>query len=169
MEVRARWVSNGMPQKGWTLVDIEDQGKGNLTPCEWCHTMIRYVHHLEHPRGNLSSSCGCDCCEALTEDYITPSKREKEVRGRSGRLERWMKSSRWFETKSGSFRRRDKGVLAYKRGDRWLLLIGQEWINEKFASLEAAKRAAFEKVDATKRFANEAFVVGPGENPRPLP
>jgi hypothetical protein len=45
------------------------------------------VHTLAHP-DHPSIAVGCDCAENLTEDYVNPERREKELRAKAGRKKR---------------------------------------------------------------------------------
>lgn len=74
-----RWKANGLPRKGWRLVDVIDTEELSSN-CEWCGTDIRYEHHLYHDEQDLQSISGCVCAEHLTDDYVNPKKREKELK-----------------------------------------------------------------------------------------
>ena len=52
------WKSDDVPHDGWTCSGIEDLG-APVGICEMCgYQIIRYAHHMEHPRYH-SLTAGC--------------------------------------------------------------------------------------------------------------
>ena len=46
---------------------------------------IRYVHILQHPNFSGELRVGCICTEHMTDDYINPQKKERELKNRLNR------------------------------------------------------------------------------------
>lgn len=138
-----RWKANGLPRKGWELVDVEDTG--DLTSeCEWCGTSIRYVHHIVHKTQGHRSTCGCVCGENLTQDYVGHRAKEKMLRKTASMSKRWLTSPRWRQSERGNIYRRDQAVqvLLYKKGANWGIKVGEDWGTRTYPSLDQAKIAA---------------------------
>lgn len=96
-----------VPQKGWNLEDVldvrfdEDRAYGEYDDCQFCgHEQIRFVHILSHRDYSDRIRVGCVCAEQLTEDYVTPKRREYELRGRAARRERWL-TRKWKLSRKG--------------------------------------------------------------------
>jgi len=93
------WKQQGIPHKGWTLETIYDvRGDGQsedettYETCMMCaHEKIRYVHVVSHPDFSNKLLVGCQCAEKLTDDYINPQRREKELRNKTSRRIRFIK------------------------------------------------------------------------------
>ncbi len=91
------WKQHGIPHKGWTLIDVidvrEDGQEERETDYETCimcgNEKIRYVHIVEHPDIAEEFRVGCTCAEKMTNDYVNPEKREKELRNRVTRRINW--------------------------------------------------------------------------------
>lgn len=80
-----KWSDPGVPHKGWVttaVIDLEEPKQ----VCEMCeHQHIRYVHFMYHPKYPVELECGCICACHMSEDYVTPVEREKELRRKSQR------------------------------------------------------------------------------------
>ena len=158
----ARWNKEGIPHKGWRYLDIEDLGEG-LEPgqqieyeqCEMCNNeRIRYVHILSHPEFERELRVGCVCASKLTDDYINPQQREKDLINRLKRKKNFAKQDWYIHPRSGNL------VLPYK-GD-YITIIKSKYgsfgiaYNNKYYwkyrgrniyDVETAKQAAFELFD----------------------
>lgn len=81
----ARWEREGIPQKGWKEIGVEDLREsleyGNpveYEQCEMCEQeKIRYVHILQHPNFSGELRVGCICAEHMTDDILI-LKRKRE-------------------------------------------------------------------------------------------
>ena len=158
----ARWSKKGLPHKGWRYVGVEDLGEG-LAPgerieyeqCEICgNEKIRYVHILTHPEVDGELRVGCDCASKLTDDYVDPQQRERDLKNRLNRKKNFAKQDWYVHPRSGNL------VLPYK-GD-YLTIIKSKYGNLGIAyksnyvwkyrgkniyDMETAKQAAFELFD----------------------
>jgi hypothetical protein len=97
----------GVPHKGWQEIGVidlrQEQGAfyGEYEDCEFCgHEQIRFVHLLEHSSYPEVLRVGCICACDLTEDYKNPKRREREIRNRAARKERFV-FRKWKQTKLG--------------------------------------------------------------------
>jgi hypothetical protein len=97
----------GVPHRGWRLVDVidlhDDEGLeyGDYEDCQFCdHEQIRYVHLLGHSSYDGIARVGCICACKLTEDYVNPKLRERELRNRSARRQRFP-DRKWKLTRQG--------------------------------------------------------------------
>jgi hypothetical protein len=153
-----RWKNNGLPRKGWLLVDVIDE-EFSHNQCDWCGTVIRYVHYLKHPIELLQTQCGCICAEHLTEDYVSSKLREKELRKISAKRIRDLKREKQKEklkyvhffreprkTKKGNYwiKYDDILVLIFSSNDFWKLKIGNKWGRQLYETVYQAQSAAWD-------------------------
>lgn len=148
------WKQHGIPHKGWTLVDVidvrEDGQSAWETDYETCmmcgNEKIRYVHILEHPEVDEEFRVGCTCSEKMTNDYINPERRERELRNRASRRVNWTKKD-WKISKSGNFflkvDRQHLLIYKDKKTDKYKVKIGETFGKKTFNTLAEAKIAAF--------------------------
>jgi hypothetical protein len=77
-----RYLPTLKAHKGWTWIGVDDL-EDITGECGACGKQeIRYIHfltHHEHP----SITVGCVCAGNLTEDYVNPAAREKELRAKA--------------------------------------------------------------------------------------
>ena len=149
---QGKWSEANVPHKGWSCVNVEDLGSPSET-CEMCEiTEIRYVHWMTHPNYEETLHVGCVCAEHMEEDYVTPRRREQQLRNAAQRKKRWL-SRHWsssvkgnsylntdgfnitiFEKSSGSF----GGKLTNRR-------TGESILSRRtYSSEDQAKLAAFD-------------------------
>jgi hypothetical protein len=82
----ALWNQPGIPHRGWHCTDVEDLGDLDGT-CEMCGTPIRYVHTMRH-HDHERLGVGCVCAEKMSDDYVGPRKRERELKNQVARNKR---------------------------------------------------------------------------------
>jgi hypothetical protein len=149
-----KWSTPGVPHKGWTCIDTDDLGSDDMKICEMCETSeIRYAHKMTHPDYKGPLVVGVVCAGHMEEDVVRAKDRERQVRNRSSRRERWP-HSRWKTSRSGNEYRNHAGyncvVKQWPQG--WQVLItplpeGQLIAGKKrFATSEEAKLAAFDYI-----------------------
>jgi hypothetical protein len=155
--------TSGVPHKGWLLNDVIDlqldEGLvfGEYEDCEFCNQeQIRYVHILGDHDYSGSIRVGCICSCNLTEDYITPKRRERELRNAAARRGRFH-DRKWRITKRGG-----QAITI----DRFRVTVGKIftvkfslWINSKdgtrsYDELRTAKIRAFDAVQGMKSARN---------------
>lgn len=148
------WKQQGIPHKGWTLVnviDVREDGQAewetDYETCMMCgNEKIRYVHIVAHSEVAEEFRVGCTCAEKMTNDYLNPAKREKELKNKANRRINWTKRE-WKRSKSGNHFLNINGthILIYKdnRSNKFKVKVGATFGKKSFDSLQAAKIAAF--------------------------
>jgi hypothetical protein len=88
-----KWSEPGVPHKGWTCVDVDDNGcepDDEWTICEMCEVVeIRWVHRMTHPDYPDELGVGCICAEHMEDDYVGPKLREQRAQSRARRRQGW--------------------------------------------------------------------------------
>lgn len=151
----ALWDQPGVPHKGWVWKDSYDAfDDGDYVTCEMCgQERVRYVHIMEHESYFEELKVGCVCAEKMSDDYINPRGREKDLQKRAGRRKNWIKRS-WKESTKGNPKIKAKGydvvifpdkvgrygIGAFKDGQK-------HFASKKFLTVDAAKQAAFNFVE----------------------
>ncbi len=98
-----KWTRPDVPHRGWTCIDVYDDGSPPSRICEMCEKQeIRYVHVLEHPEYDGPLSVGCICAEAMEEDYTEPREREQRLKGIAARRRRWEERD-WDVSAKGNY------------------------------------------------------------------
>lgn len=167
----ARWEREGIPQKGWKEIGVEDLREsleyGNpveYKQCEMCgQEKIRYVHILQHPNFSGELRVGCICAEHMTDDYINPQKKERELKNRLNRKKNFMRKE-WQERSEGKYLLRYKGeiimIMKSKFGPGWGVLYGGQQVfqynNRKIDDFYTAKLIAFDLFDEQHESRGEA-------------
>lgn len=140
--------------------DGELADEANYETCEMCgHEQIRFVHLMRHQEHPVELRAGCVCAEKMSGDYVAPKKRERVLRSRAARREKWL-TRKW--------RRSAKGNLWIKARDYHVVVaaeIGQSgkfrgFINEKrgkilYESENAARLALFDAIEKMKEIAKK--------------
>ncbi|HRB30890.1 MAG TPA: hypothetical protein PK872_05190 [Ferruginibacter sp.] len=155
------WNIPGVPHRGWTLDDVIDiRGEGqaewetNYESCMMCgNEKIRYVHIVSHAEVKEEFRVGCVCAEKMTNDYINPGAREKELRNRASRRSNWLNKN-WKYSKHGNpyLKIDGKIIVIYKdkRTGKYKVSIDEIFGRKHFANLTDAKIAAFNGVEYLK-------------------
>jgi hypothetical protein len=147
-ESPSRWIDNGLPRKGWILDDVIENEFGDYQ-CEWCATSLRYSHRLWHPENNIHAIAGCICAEHLTQDYVNPRKREKELKKKAKQkknsINKFFKS---FKPGKKSFYSnhfgRNNFILVFQKSDGlFYLKIGDKWGKRSYNDFNAAVLSAY--------------------------
>lgn len=147
-----RWDQKDIPHKGWTCQNVEDICDGSefdsceLESCEMCGTSIRYIHIMEHNSHPNILRVGCICAEKMSDDYIQPRKREKNLKNKALRRNKWL-NRRWRTSQKGNQYLNLKGNnigVRKKRNGKW-----GWWINSTFSrrSYDSENKAKMELFD----------------------
>lgn len=142
----------GMPRKGWIYEGCTDL-KSLSGSCEACGTAIRYVHTLSHPAEDLMIEVGCVCAEHLCEDYVTPARQERLVKGFAARLATFSKKA-WYVNERGTHWLRYHGHLlwVFKRKDgSWGYAVDQQFSTKRFKTVLGARQAAYQQMYGPKK------------------
>lgn len=147
------WKRQGIPHKGWTLVDVIDFGT-DYGICMMCgKENIRYIHILEHAEVLEQFMVGCICAEKMTDDYFYPKKRERELRNRARRRINWIKKE-WKRNLSGNYYLNigERYLLIYldNKTNKYKVKINEIFGKKTFSILEEAKVAAFDGIEYLK-------------------
>lgn len=155
------WNQQGIPHKGWELEcveDIREDGQSvdetEYESCMMCgNERIRYVHVVSHIEVAEIFRVGCVCAMKMTDDYINPEKREKELRNKANRRVSWTQKQ-WKVSKSGNQYLNIQGhhLLIYrdKKTGRYKVKIDDVFGNKSFETLKKAKVAAFNGMEYMK-------------------
>lgn len=155
------WRQQGIPHKGWTLLDVIDvreydqaEWETNYETCMMCgNEKIRYVHIVEHPEVEDEFRVGCTCAEKMTSDYINPERRERELRSRAIRRINWAKRE-WKRSKNGNYflniQERHLLIFKDKKTNKYKVKVGERFGKKTFDTLEEAKIAAFNGMEYLK-------------------
>lgn len=155
------WRQQGVPHKGWTLVDVIDvradgqpEWDTEYEICMMCgNEKIRYVHILQHQEVDQEFRVGCTCAEKMTNDYVNPERRENELRNKANRRISWRKKQ-WKKSKNGNhyLKVEDRILVIYKdkRTSKYNVKIADIFGNKSFDTLEQAKVAAFNGMEYLK-------------------
>lgn len=130
------------PESGWEYVGEDDLG-GLYGTCDRCHTELRYIFFVQHPKWE-PMAVGTVCCDDLTGTKIASDKRKFD-----DRLKRFMKSKRWTE-ESGSHIIKQKKITIQVIPSEGEYRLKMNNTNGKkvYASLEAAKARVFEFIES---------------------
>ena len=155
------WKHQGIPHKGWTLEDVidiredgQEEWETDYETCMMCgNEKIRYVHILTHPDIDEEFRVGCICAENMTDDYVNPQQREKELRNRTNRRINWTKKE-WKRSKNGNYYLTVQGhhLLIYrdKKSKKFKVKIGDIFGKKTFDNLDKAKVAVFNGIEYLK-------------------
>lgn len=143
-----------MPHKDWRCVSVQDLREeapdAPLATCEMCgQESIRYVHTMLHKMRQEPLDVGCVCAEKMAVGYDVKGA-ERRLRNRASRRKTFVESG-WRAARSGTgnlWRRKNGVMILVGKGQYgFFAKVGEQFLKGKFASLHAAKVAAFNKVD----------------------
>ncbi len=153
------WNQPGVPKKGWTVLDVSDLGEERETGevCKMCgQEDLRYVFSMMHPE-YASLQVGCVCAEKMTEDYVTPQKKQNELKNTAARRRRALSRrafvrtnclrAPWQKTGKGEVRKiSGYWVTVYQRAEGWGAVIQKAHSKKTYATIEEARGALFDEV-----------------------
>lgn len=158
----AHWNSKDVPHKGWILIDVidirEDGQPIDETEYEKCmmcgNEKIRYVHIVQHKDIEEEYRVGCICAEKMTEDYVNPREREKELKRKSNERITWIKK-KWKISKSGNHYLNIDGHNLVVFDDaitgKYKCKINEAFGTKTYNDLSAAKIGLFNKIEDLKQ------------------
>ena len=155
------WKQPGVPHKGWSLIDvidIRDYGQGEedteYETCMMCgHEKIRYVHIVEHQEIDEEFRVGCVCAKNMTNDYVNPGKKERNLRNRANRRNNWSKRNWKISQKGNLYLKIDTHLIVIfeeRKSKKYKVMIDKVVGNMTFESIELAKLGAFLGVEYFK-------------------
>jgi hypothetical protein len=138
---------------------VDDLGPDNMQMCQMCETSeIRYAHTMTHPDYEGPLVVGVVCAGHMEQDIQQARNRERNVRNRSSRRDRWP-HSKWRVSKAGH-EYRDLGgyrCLVQQWPQGWQLKIlplpDGEWVagRKRYGTAEQAKLAGFDYITQNPR------------------
>ena len=155
------WNQHSIPHKGWTLLDVidirEDGASEDETDYESCmmcgNEKIRYVHIVTHNEVDEDFRVGCICAQKMTNDYINPEKREKDLKNKNLRRINWAKKKWKVSVKGNDYLNKDGHFLSifknYKSG-KYKCLIDKKFGSKEYDSTSLAKIGLFNKIEEMK-------------------
>jgi len=143
------WNMDDVPHNGWSCVGVTDLGEA-CGICEMCgNQIIRYVHHMIHPRYHPLNA-GCICAGKMEDDIAAAKKREQDFKNKQSRRENFH-NRKWKQSRNGNsyIKIKDHIVLLYKTKNwiGWKYSIDNVFCDKVFKSREEAVDAAFEALD----------------------
>jgi hypothetical protein len=90
-----------LPESDWNcsgVLDAKAIDADGQSACEFCGTIIRWIHVLEHDDHPKSMQAGCCCAVRLCCDYDAEAA-ERDVKNRMGRRLRFMNLRRWKQSR----------------------------------------------------------------------
>ncbi len=147
-----RWDRKDVPHKGWACIDCYDlcaDGEEDYSTCEMCgKERIRYIHVMKHPGFPEELRVGCICAGKMTDDYIGPRNREKELRNRSVRRGNWLKRNWRVSSKGNDFLNvQGHNIVIFPdkfRSHYWKFRIDETFGRKSYPTSSQAKIAAFD-------------------------
>jgi len=154
------WDDPNVPKNGWVCADVIDLG-APFGECAMCGKEdIRYVHIMLHD-AHQSIGTGCVCAGKMEGDINASKERENRLKNKIGRYATFTKLDLKMSKKGNPYTKYKDTVITFmERENRdnkesepistWAFVENGEF-SKNYKSLEEAKRAAFEKVDARRR------------------
>lgn len=156
------WNIPNIPHKGWILQYVYDVRANCETieeteykTCMMCNNeRIRYVHVVYHQDSSEELEVGCICAEKMTNDYVTPKRREKELRNKANRKRNFI-SHQWKLSKNGNLFTKKDGhhLLIFKdrKSKKYKCKIDSHFGMKSFESVLEAKKAIFNEIEYYKK------------------
>lgn len=151
------WNVAGVPHKGWeyeTIIDLREEGE-DFETCMMCgKEEIRYVHLLSHDKVADVYRVGCVCAEKMTNDYVYPRERQKQLENRARRKENWRHKD-WKQSQKGNSYYKFEGhllvVFRDKKTNKFKFTIDGKFGLKSYQYLSEAKGAIFNTIEEMKR------------------
>lgn len=158
----SQWNTPNVPHKGWKCLDVvdvrgggESEDEANYEVCQMCgQERIRFVHIMQHTAMPDGLRVGCICAEKMSDDYVAPKQREREVRNRSTRRSKWL-TRKWKVSRNGHpwLKAGDYHVVVCSEGRQpvqYRLFINERRGQRLYPSELTAKLASFDAIEKMK-------------------
>jgi len=148
------WKQEEVPHAGWSCVGVEDLG-APVGICEMCgYQIIRYAHHMEHPKYH-SLICGCVCAGRMEGDIAEAKRREAEFKNRQARRVNFFKRKWKRSHKGNDYLKIDHHVVViYHVKDHkslWKFSIDNEFCRTTYATRERVLAAVFDTLENMRK------------------
>ncbi|MCL1794835.1 MAG: UvrD-helicase domain-containing protein [Oscillospiraceae bacterium] len=146
------WDDPNVPKKGWVCVDVIDLGRP-VGECGMCGKEdIRYVHIMKH-ENHQSIGAGCVCAGKMEGSAEAAKERENSLKNKINRFRTFSVTEFKTSAKGNLYTKYKDTVITFlqtkKEGGGWNYVENGEF-STYFGTLDEAKRAAFEKIDARR-------------------
>lgn len=147
------WKQENVPKTGWICVGVSDLG-APVGICEMCgYQIIRYAHHMEHPRYR-SLIAGCVCAGKMEGNIAGAKQREAEFKNRQARRINFLKRE-WNQSKKGNeyLKVDDHVIVLYhdtSNGNNWKYSIDNQFCQNKYRTRDEAVVGAFDALEAIR-------------------
>ncbi|MDE6989964.1 MAG: hypothetical protein K2P42_04835, partial [Lachnospiraceae bacterium] len=144
------WKSDDVPHDGWTCSGIEDLG-APVGICEMCgYQIIRYAHHMEHPRYH-SLTAGCVCAGRMEGDIEAAKRREADYKNRESRRASFFKKKWKYSKKGNEYLKTDGHVIVLcqleRTGNQWKYAIDNTFCKTLYSNRDTAAAAVFDALE----------------------
>jgi len=146
------WDDPNVPKKGWVCVDVIDLGRP-VGECGMCGKEdIRYVHIMRHEL-HPTIGAGCVCAGNMEGDVSAAKERENSLKNKINRFKTFTVTNFKTSAKGNLYTKYKNTVITFmqskKENGGWNFVESGEF-SSYFKTLDEAKRAAFEKIDARR-------------------
>ena len=143
------WDDPTVPKEGWVCVGVSDLGEPSAV-CEMCgRQIIRYVHHMRHPRYR-PLGVGCVCAGKMEGDPEGARARERDFKRRESRKKTFL-ARKWKVSRNGNryLKIREHIIVLIEERSRggWRYSFDGTFCRETFATQEGAILAVFEELE----------------------
>ncbi len=144
------WKQEDVPHSGWNCVGVEDLG-APVGICEMCgYQIIRYAHHMEHPRYR-SLSVGCVCAGRMEGDVAEAKRREADFKNRQTRRMKFFQR-KWKRSKKGNeYLKIDGHVLVLYNQEKgkpfWKYAVDNEFCKTEYDTRDRAIAGIFDALE----------------------
>lgn len=154
-----KWLDQDVPHRDWTCLEVEDLGAASEL-CQMCEReTIRYVHRMEHEEYE-TLDVGCVCAGHMEEDELAAKLRDKDLRSRAQRRDKWLDLG-WKTSKNGNpflKTRTNKSdpnphvvAITKSKFGQFSANVDGTYLNTWHASTDQAKLAAFDHLWPARR------------------
>lgn len=152
------WDNPGVPHKGWhceSVYDVREEGESpeetDYKTCQMCgNEKIRLVHVMSHDDYEENLEVGCVCAEKMSNDYVGPKLRERELRNKALRRSKWL-TRKWKRNFKGNYtlKTQKRRLTVYQDSffpGNWKCAFDNQLGTLSYPSIEKAKLALFDKL-----------------------
>lgn len=147
------WLDPAVPKTGWTCTGVTDLGSPSGI-CGMCgHQIIRYVHHMTHPRFR-PLGVGCVCAGKMEGDPERARARERDFKNREARRSKFL-ARKWRVSKNGNkyLKIKEHIMVLYEDKQRgvWKYSFDGVFCRESFGDRDRAVCALFDRLEDAAR------------------
>lgn len=157
------WNQADIPHKGWCLIDVidihanvqhADEDEAEFEKCMMCgQEKIRYVHIVKHSKIDKEFRVGCVCAEKMTDDYLNPKLKQRELKNKATRRRNWVNRKWKISAKGNSYLNiENHNIVIFKDkfSEKFKVKIDETIGCKFFDDIEEAKIASFNGIEYYK-------------------